>query len=412
MKTKIVFAFMTVSSFFILHSAFGQGALTPPGAPAPTMKSLDQIEARTPITSLPFIVTNPGSYYLTGNLTGISGTDGINVSTGNVTIDLNGFALFGVSNSHSGIYISGRYSNVTVRNGSLSGWGDSGIDAASANPSGILLERLHASGNGQVGFFIGNGSMRDCTGQYKGESGALVGSATLISDCVFTHNTNTYAAGIAAFGGDCVVQNCQLGFNYNGVVNFGYHIEVHNSQINSNSSDGVYIYYNNGSVPSLISGCSLVGNGGDGIDMTGSFDNITGSPAMVSDCLVTGNAQNGMYLFFSPGSKVSNCNVTSNGLSGIYIGGDGSKIFGNNCAGNNSGANTNHAGILIFANECQVEENHLTGNGFAGIAIKFGNNSIVVKNTLTDGYQFLGANDIGPIGQAATATSPWANIYH
>ena len=53
MKTKILLT--TVSAFFILHSAFGQVTLTPPGAPAPTMKSLDQIDAkldpRTAITN-------------------------------------------------------------------------------------------------------------------------------------------------------------------------------------------------------------------------------------------------------------------------------------------------------------------------------------------------------------------------
>jgi hypothetical protein len=33
------------------------------------MKSLDQIEARTPISSAPFTISAPGSYYLTTNLT-------------------------------------------------------------------------------------------------------------------------------------------------------------------------------------------------------------------------------------------------------------------------------------------------------------------------------------------------------
>src|SRR5438094_2967891 len=47
---------------------FAQGSLTPPGAPAPTMKSLDQIEARTAISSAPFTINQPGSYYLTKNL--------------------------------------------------------------------------------------------------------------------------------------------------------------------------------------------------------------------------------------------------------------------------------------------------------------------------------------------------------
>jgi hypothetical protein len=35
-------------------STFAQGNLTPAGAPAPTMNSLDQIEARTPISFAPF----------------------------------------------------------------------------------------------------------------------------------------------------------------------------------------------------------------------------------------------------------------------------------------------------------------------------------------------------------------------
>ena len=50
-----------------------------PVAPAPTMKSLAQIEPRTPISSVPFVISNSGSYYLTKNL---------NVTTGDaITIN-------------------------------------------------------------------------------------------------------------------------------------------------------------------------------------------------------------------------------------------------------------------------------------------------------------------------------------
>jgi hypothetical protein len=57
------------------------------------MKTLAQIEPRTAISSLPFTITNSGSYYLAASLSGSSGQSGITVQADNVTLDLNGFAL-------------------------------------------------------------------------------------------------------------------------------------------------------------------------------------------------------------------------------------------------------------------------------------------------------------------------------
>ena len=98
MKTHIQLAVLVaVSSFVISHSSFGQGALTPPGAPAPTMRSLDQVygrtDARTALTNSGAVtISQPGSYYLTTHIT-VSSGDAITIATNGVTLDLNGFTI-------------------------------------------------------------------------------------------------------------------------------------------------------------------------------------------------------------------------------------------------------------------------------------------------------------------------------
>ena len=314
------------------HSStlFAQGSLTPPGAPAPTMKSLDQIEPRTPISSLPYTISSGGSYYVTTNLTGLGGSSkGVTISSGNVTLDLNGFALLGVPGSAECVFISGSYTNITVRNGTIGGWGNGGVNAYFTGvPRNLVFERLTISGNSGFGIISqGPNIIRDCLSQNNGTGIASYGG--LISGCVARDNS----IGIIAYG-SCLVRDCQAAFNSSG-------------------------------------GISL-------------FDNST----------------------------VSGCNVLGNPSSGISVQGNGSRISGNNCYSNNSG-------IFISGNNNRIEDNQVAASVVAGIQVagpQYTNN-VIIRNTVSgsgaNNFSSIGTNnDLGPVGSAATNSSPWGNLSH
>ena len=109
---------------------FAQGPLTPPGAPAPTMKTLAQIEARTPIAGPGAVtISASGSYYLTTNINVATG-DAITITADNVTLDLNGFTISStapVPGSGTAILLSGgRGLDAGIAN-SCEGYSSSGI---------------------------------------------------------------------------------------------------------------------------------------------------------------------------------------------------------------------------------------------------------------------------------------------
>lgn len=127
-RKHIVTGLFSLISLAGLAVSATAGPLDPPsGAIQPTYKTLSEVEARIAVnaTNTPgdadsiFKITQPGSYYLTGNVTGIAGAKNIaiEISAANVTLDLNGFAVDGAGQSKTGVLMAGAYGRVL--NGSI-----------------------------------------------------------------------------------------------------------------------------------------------------------------------------------------------------------------------------------------------------------------------------------------------------
>ncbi|MHC4975897.1 MAG: right-handed parallel beta-helix repeat-containing protein, partial [Planctomycetota bacterium] len=199
----------------LLSLSVNAGPLTPPGAPAPTMLTLDQIDGRIPIgpdttpgdASNTYIITQRGSYYLTENLLGEAGKSGIKINAYPVTIDLNGYALDGQNVGAIGIHrLFSATSGVTVRNGKVHSWTSDGIDLAGSTGEGGLIEDVIASDNGGIGI-KGSiaGLIRNCVSNSNGGIGILVNDRGRAVNCVASGNLVGIAAEVYSTVQDCSI---------------------------------------------------------------------------------------------------------------------------------------------------------------------------------------------------------------
>jgi hypothetical protein len=184
-------------------TVLAQGSLTPPGAPAPTMKTLAQIEPRTPISSALFTINVPGSYYLTTNLV-VSSGNVININTNGVTLDLNGFTIQSTVAyaAGNGIQIASGLRNITILNGFIQGgvtnngnnvYSGSGFQngitfSGATAPSNVRISGVTVTGCLSYGIYLGfgdSGLVECCLVRTTGDVGimASVVKSSSATDC-------------------------------------------------------------------------------------------------------------------------------------------------------------------------------------------------------------------------------------
>lgn len=217
------------------------GPLDPPsGAISSTYKTLGEIEPRTPISlattpgdddSLYRIITS-GSYYLTGNVVGVSGKSGIEITAINVTIDLNGYRFDGSSSTLDGIVIATPTNvGLTVTNGVVRLWGGDGIDTTGADY--VRIENVIASDNVGNGLRLsGRGLVRGCNTSDNDQNGMIVGGDFIVRDNICDNNGQD---GIEITGGSTVTDN-QCRANGRLVTNSaGIHVDGFGARVQGNT---------------------------------------------------------------------------------------------------------------------------------------------------------------------------------
>lgn len=361
---------LALTALAFSSSAFA-GPINPPAGPVTsTMKTMTEVEPRIAInsTNTPgdndaspsiFKITQPGSYYLTGNISGAVGKHGIEITASGVTIDLNGFEATGVPGSLSGVTATvNALRNISIKNGSVRNWGWSGVDLVASLANTCDVSQIRASG-------CGNGGQ---TG------GIVVGFRSRVSDCVASANTGR---GIAV-GSDSVISGCASHGNTGNGIDIGNFSTAISCTANENGNAGI------SATGASLTNCSATNNTGNGIN------NGSGN---TTACVSNDNGGNGFNLSYG---TISNCTARMNTLSGIVVD-SGAFVLNNTCSSNGLSSG-NGAGIHAIGSDNRIEGNNCL---FADRGIDVdGLGNVIVRNTVsgnTTNWTIAASNVVGPI---------------
>ncbi len=269
-------SFLTLFALLPFSTALAQGPLAPPAAPAPTMKTLDQVEPRTPIgqADVPMTITNSGSYLLTSNLI-LPGATAITINADDVTLDLNGFTI---NAAFSGIIIASGRERGHIRNGTIRDAGDVGINGPQANNFKLSNLRIFDCFNSVM---LGDDAhLTDCVIDTSNEGAVGLERNALVRNCAF------YRCGVAGekalyVSAGSQVRDCTfIGANAQAILATDNCV-IAGNLCRSNAFAQIHV---TGSGNRIIDNQVLDGSG-DGLRITGTSNEISGN-------IVRGNADN------------------------------------------------------------------------------------------------------------------------
>ncbi len=449
---KTIFLLVPLAGLSFLGFAGGlhaQGGLTPAGTPGPTMKSLAELEPRTniqrTIDPLPtdanyhYIISAPGSYYLTENL-GVTKTNGIRVTAPDVTIDLNGFRISRASGTGGdGITIDSAAARTTVRDGAISGFAN-GVQCVSPLPKGGSFIGLVVSGCSATGLVAGDVwevdrcvASSNATGIKTGVACTLsaatafantsrgidTGESASLTDCTARENAGDYAFFIRS--GSTLV-NCRAIANTSTVEeSAGFLVSNGGTMLNCTARDNRATYGIYGGNGNTLANCTAHGNNGAGSVSAGIFigqqSTITNSVAHFNgNTSATGTSETGQGIRAGTGSSVIGCTAATNRGTGIGLGTGATArdcISSGNGNGNPNGSGIT-GGLRATIINCTAHQNqrdgiqvdsdvvvsgcHASANGFSGIALGGTGNRIegnTVRNNIAGNGIYVTLLNVG-----------------
>jgi parallel beta-helix repeat protein len=306
------------------------------------LSALGQEQPGIAITILPYSIVTSGVYYVTNNITctacgagknGITITDvtlpnGSFSTTENVTVNLNGFTLFGVPGSGSGIAAGPGHHNIVICDGTLRNWGVDGVDAASTTNSrfeslqfyanhsigleaglGSVVVNCEATGNSAGGYSLQSGDISHCVAVNNG-FGILASNGCVVADCAAQNN---FQAGIRCFDG-CLVKSCTTFASGGSGIQAVNNCLVIDCAASASSRDGIQAQ----------SYCAIK----DCIASRNSEMGISGSAACtIKDCIANQNRKDGIWA--NNGCVIADNTCGSNIVYGIEIAGVQNRIDNN-----------------------------------------------------------------------------------